>query len=118
MERTARSVPSAGTLFPPAILRTAGRREGAAGDAAGVASLTWNPPDGEAIAVSAREIRYDFRAGTAQLSGAARAARDGGSLRGDKIFYNRKTGAMRAESDSAGGRVRAVFGAEDAADTP
>ena len=91
---------------------------GAPGNKDGAASLIWNPPGGESIAVSAREIRYDCRLGPARLSGAAEAVRGESSLRGDIIIYNRKTGAMRAEADSEGGRVRAVFGVEDAAENP
>ena len=91
---------------------------GAPGNKEGAASLIWNPPEGESIAVSAREIRYDFRAGTARLSGGAEAVRGESSLRGDTIIYNHRTGAMRAEADSKGGRVRAVFGVEDAAESP
>ena len=74
--------------------------------------LAWNPPGGESISVSAKEIRYDMREQSATLAGDAEAVRGESSLRGETIFYNRKTGAMRAEADSKGGRVRAVFGVE------
>lgn len=79
-----------------------------------LARLVWNPSDGEAMAisVSAKEIRYDFREQSATLSGDAEAVRGESSLRGETIHYSRKTGAMRAEADPDGPRVRAVFGVE------
>ena len=78
-----------------------------------VVRAVWNPPDGESVSVSAREIRYDFGSGTAFLSGDASASRGESSLRGETIVFNRKTGAMRAESDSNGPRVRATFGVKE-----
>ena len=83
------------------------------GDGSEVVRAVWNPPGGESVSVSAREIRYDFGSGTAFLSGDASASRGESSLRGETIVFNRKTGAMRAESDSNGPRVRATFGVKE-----
>lgn len=80
-----------------------------------LARAVWSPSGGESVSVSALEIQYDFRAHTALLSGDARAARGESSLRGDKIVFNRKTGAMRAEA-APNERVRAVFGLDNAQD--
>ena len=77
-----------------------------------LARAVWNPPGGESVSVSAREIRYDFRAQTAFLSGDAEAVRGESSLRGDTIVFNRQTGAMRAEA-APNERVRAVFGLDN-----
>ena len=82
----------------------------ARGGAETFARLAWRPPEGEAVEVSAREIRYDFGERSALLSGDAEATRGDSLLRGDTILFNRDTGAMRAEATPEGERVRAVFG--------
>lgn len=70
------------------------------------------------VHAEAREIRYDSRAGTADLLGAARLARGKDEIRGESIGYIIAERRIRAASGGSAGQVTITFEPPPAKTTP